>query len=56
MKGSDSIVFRTHGSSKSYKDVTALKPIDLYVPRHSIFAFLGPKALERPQRSSCSWA
>ena len=40
MKGSDSIV--SSGLSKSYQDVTALKPIDLDVPKHSSFAFPGP--------------
>ncbi len=32
----------TFGLSKSYKDVDALKSLDLNIARHSIFGFLGP--------------
>lgn len=32
----------THGLSKSYKDVDALKSLDLQVAQNSIFGFLGP--------------
>jgi ABC-2 type transport system ATP-binding protein len=35
-------VIHTRGLSKSYNGVQALKPLDLKVPRHSIFGFLGP--------------
>lgn len=35
-------VIETHGLSKSYKDTTALKSLDLKVPMHSICGFLGP--------------
>ena len=35
-------VINTQGLSKSYGGVQALKPLDLQVPRHSIFGFLGP--------------
>jgi ABC-2 type transport system ATP-binding protein len=42
MDTSDSMVISTHGLSKSYQGVTALKSLDLKVPRHSIFGFLGP--------------
>jgi ABC-2 type transport system ATP-binding protein len=35
-------VIRTHGLSKAYKGVQALRSLDLEVPRHSIFGFLGP--------------
>jgi ABC-2 type transport system ATP-binding protein len=35
-------VIETHGLSKSYKGVTALKGLDLSVPMHSICGFLGP--------------
>ena len=35
-------VIETHGLSKTYKGVQALKPLDLRVPEHSIFGFLGP--------------
>jgi ABC-2 type transport system ATP-binding protein len=32
----------THGLSKSYKRVNALQPLNLQVPKNSIFGFLGP--------------
>jgi ABC-2 type transport system ATP-binding protein len=35
-------VIDTHGLSKSYKKVEALKSLDLRVPKNSIFGFLGP--------------
>jgi ABC-2 type transport system ATP-binding protein len=35
-------VIDTHGLSKSYKEIHALKELDLRVPEHSIFGFLGP--------------
>jgi len=35
-------VIDTHGLSKSYKQVDALKKLDLRVPKNSIFGFLGP--------------
>ena len=35
-------VIETHGLSKTYKGVQALKPLDLQVQEHSIFGFLGP--------------
>jgi ABC-2 type transport system ATP-binding protein len=38
----ESLVINTRGLSKSYKNVHALKPLDLKVPEKSIFAFLGP--------------
>ena len=36
------LVISTQGLSKSYKEVDALKNLDLQVPDKSIFAFLGP--------------
>lgn len=42
MAHSDDFVIETHGLTKSYGDVFALKNVDLKVPRHSIFGFLGP--------------
>jgi len=36
------LVMDTRGLSKSYKGVEALKPLDLKVPKPSIFGFLGP--------------
>lgn len=35
-------VIQTEGLSKRYGDVTALKPLDLSVPKNSVFGFLGP--------------
>jgi ABC-2 type transport system ATP-binding protein len=35
-------VIQTQGLSKSYKEVQALKSLDLNVPQNSIFGFLGP--------------
>ncbi len=35
-------VINTQGLSKTYKDITALKSLDLMVPKNSIFGFLGP--------------
>jgi len=35
-------VIETHGLSKAYGDLWALKSLDLRVPKNSIFAFLGP--------------
>lgn len=35
-------VIDTHGLSKSFKQVEALKSLDLRVPKNSIFGFLGP--------------
>jgi len=42
MSASESFVISTQGLSKSYKEVHALKSLDLRVPEKSIFAFLGP--------------
>ena len=35
-------VIHTQGLSKSYGDIHALKPLNLEVPKNSIFGFLGP--------------
>jgi ABC-2 type transport system ATP-binding protein len=42
MKNTTDLVIETHGLSKSYKKVQALKSLDLKVAQHSIFGFLGP--------------
>ncbi|HEY42800.1 MAG TPA: ABC transporter ATP-binding protein [Anaerolineae bacterium] len=42
MEMSDNWVINTHSLSKSYKDVEALKSLDLKVAKNSIFGFLGP--------------
>ncbi len=42
MKNNDGLVIETHGLSKGYKNVQALKSLDLKVAQHSIFGFLGP--------------
>jgi ABC-2 type transport system ATP-binding protein len=36
------LVIETHGLSKTYKEITALKSLDLTVSKNSIFGFLGP--------------
>ncbi len=38
----DELVIETHGLGKSFGEVRALRGVDLRVPRHSIFGFLGP--------------
>jgi len=38
----ENLVIETHGLSKTYKNVQALKSLDLRVAKHSIFGFLGP--------------
>jgi len=42
MNNSSEWVIDTQGLSKTYKGVTALKSLDLKVPKNSIFGFLGP--------------
>jgi len=42
MSTGESFAINTWGLSKSYKEVDALKSLDLKVPEKSIFAFLGP--------------
>jgi ABC-2 type transport system ATP-binding protein len=42
MEKTNDLVIETHGLGKSYKNVQALKSLDLKVARHSIFGFLGP--------------
>ena len=42
MIASQDLVIETTGLSKEYGEVTALKTLDLKVPRNSIFGFLGP--------------
>lgn len=42
MDMSETMVISTHGLSKTYKEVVALKSLDLKVPKNSIFGFLGP--------------
>jgi len=42
MINSNDQVIETHGLSKAYKNVQALKSLDLKVAEHSIFGFLGP--------------
>ncbi len=39
---SNDLVIETHGLSKAYKDIQALKLLDLTVSKNSIFGFLGP--------------
>jgi ABC-2 type transport system ATP-binding protein len=42
MRRNGDLVIDTHGLSKSYNQVRALKSLDLKVRKHSIFGFLGP--------------
>jgi ABC-2 type transport system ATP-binding protein len=42
MDKKNGVVIETHGLSKSYNGVEALKPLNLQVPKNSIFGFLGP--------------
>jgi ABC-2 type transport system ATP-binding protein len=42
MNASDSVVIQTHGLTKTFKGVNALKALNLSVPKNSIFGFLGP--------------
>jgi ABC-2 type transport system ATP-binding protein len=42
MDTSNSLVIETHKLSKSYKEVQALKDLNMSVRQHSIFGFLGP--------------
>jgi len=42
MNTSEPLVIQTQGLSKSYREVDALKNLDLHVPERSIFGFLGP--------------
>jgi ABC-2 type transport system ATP-binding protein len=42
VKGSIPPVIETHGLTKTYKGIQALKPLDLQVHKNSIFGFLGP--------------
>ena len=39
---SDDYVIQTHGLTKSFNGIHALKGLNLNVPRHAIFGFLGP--------------
>lgn len=38
----DSLVIETQGLSKSFKDIHALKALNMKVSKNSIFGFLGP--------------
>jgi ABC-2 type transport system ATP-binding protein len=42
MDSPNSIVIETHSLSKTYKNIEALKGLNLKVSQHSIFGFLGP--------------
>ncbi len=42
MEAKNDLVIETHHLGKTYKNVSALKSLDLSVPQHSIFGFLGP--------------
>ena len=42
MDTNNTLVIETHNLSKTYKEVQALKDLNLTVKQHSIFGFLGP--------------
>ena len=42
MSSNEHFLIETQNLGKSYKEVDALKSLDLKVPEKSIFAFLGP--------------
>ncbi len=42
MNGSNELVIKTEGLTKTFKDFNALQSLNLNVPRNSIFGFLGP--------------
>lgn len=42
MSATEQMVICTRGLHKTYKGVNALQPLDLQVPRNTIFGFLGP--------------
>ena len=42
LMSADGAVVHTEGLTKSYDGADAVKALDLVVPRHSIFGFLGP--------------
>jgi ABC-2 type transport system ATP-binding protein len=42
MNTNNDLVIETHGLSKAYKNIQALKSLELKVAKHSIFGFLGP--------------
>jgi ABC-2 type transport system ATP-binding protein len=42
MANTSELVIETNGLSKAYKNIQALKSLDLKVAKHSIFGFLGP--------------
>ncbi len=46
MKNTNDLVIETYGLSKAYKNVQALKSLDLKVAQHSIFGFLGPGVID----------
>lgn len=47
MHGLNEPVIQTHGSTKLYGEVQALKPLDLSVTRNSLFGFLDPNGAGR---------
>jgi ABC-2 type transport system ATP-binding protein len=48
MNTSEPLVIQTLGLTKSYKEVDALKSLNLHVPDKSIFGFLGPNGAGKP--------
>ena len=52
MNESASPVIETHGLTKTYKGVQALKALDLQVQQNSICGFLGPNGAGKTDRKS----
>src|SRR5215210_3632462 len=47
MSTPETFVIHTQGLTKTYAGVTALQELDLQVPRHAIFGFLGPNGARK---------
>ena len=41
----DTLVIQTQRLSKTYKGIAALQDLNLEVPKHTIFGFLGPNGV-----------
>jgi ABC-2 type transport system ATP-binding protein len=48
-----SVVLRTHGLRKTYRNVTALQSLDLEVHRGEVFGFLGPNGAGKTTFTKC---
>ena len=55
MDKSTPYVIETHALCKTYKKISALKPLDLKVQQNSIFGFLDPTEPGKRRPSSSCW-